>query len=371
MEFPSSDVSLVVPRGAVSSDVTFSLETYIHPDYLPRATCDDEVPLSPAFHLSSSLPQGHKFQNRLELSLPLQVPRIAHGCDSGWKVQLMINKCSDGVPRKTEWYPVLQLNTKTGESLKLDTESGELSAEPQSSFVYYDQDSGTIGLDHFCLLAWVGEALNEIGSMIGCNPIRLIDYAVFGKQIVNRECAWRIAFHTIHRSKDAFESLVRDLEKDGYVMLGYPTTEHIQSDGVVSVCIQCLEPWYRQQGKEESQINTKRIWASGQHSLCYYEVTIADSSCSADTLKCSIEVSFRAKGDKDAGCSVWFNISHPLQVTKTPEAGAAALLLPPTLDSEGKSSRTGGKEIVCSMHCMELKHRADRLTNVASSNTEH
>ena len=76
VEFPSSNVSLIVPKAAVSSDTTFCLKTYVHPDYLPLATSDDEVPLSPAFRLSSSLPRGHKFGNRLQLSLPVEVPRI-------------------------------------------------------------------------------------------------------------------------------------------------------------------------------------------------------------------------------------------------------------------------------------------------------
>ena len=67
VEFPSCKVSLVVPKDTVSSNTTFSLETYLHPDYLPPAIAEDEVPLSPAFHFSSSLSRGHRFRNRLKL----------------------------------------------------------------------------------------------------------------------------------------------------------------------------------------------------------------------------------------------------------------------------------------------------------------
>ena len=272
------------------------------------------------------------------------MPRIALGHNTGWKLQLMRNETSDAVPKKNEWHPVLQLNTKTGEVLKLDTESGELKALPESSFVHYDQDSGAIGLDHFCSFAWLGaplraveEALEAVGSMLGfLNPERYIDYAVFGQQVQSHK--WHIAAHIVHRSNGAYECLVRNLKEQGYIQLKYPSSDCIQLRGVVSVHIQCLKPWRVQQGKPEVEINTKRIWGSGQHSTCYHEVTVENSSCSADTLECTIDFSFSTKGDKNPRAAVEFSISRSLQSTK-PESGSPS--------SEGKSSSIAGKEITC------------------------
>ena len=269
----------------------------------------------------------------------------------------MRNELPDGVSRTSEWLPVLQLNTKTGEVLKLDTKTGELKAVPESSFVHYDQDSGTIGLDHFCSFAWigeplkaVGEAVKAVGSMLGVlNPERYIDYAVFGQQIQNHK--WHIAAHIIHRSSVAYEALVRNLKEKGYVELKYPSPDCIQLRGEVSVRIHCLEPWRVQHGKVEVQISTRRIWGSGLHSSCYHEVTIEDTNCSADTLECNIDFSFCSKGQKDPEAPVAFTISRSLQSTKQ-QSRASAVSLPRISHLEDNSSSSiAGKEIVQYVFC--------------------
>ena len=335
VKFQSSDVFLDVPQGAISSNITFSLETYIDPSYLPPATIKDEVPLSPAFHFSSSLPQGHHFTKPLQLSLPLEVPPKASDCDSGWLLQLKRSKSSNDVP--SGWHTVLEFNTKTGENVY------------QSSFVHYDHANGTLCLDHFCWFAWLGQALKTVGSLLVglVSPMRQIDYAVFGKEIQQRK--WLIALHIIHRSRTVYESLVHKLKEKDYVELTYPNTDCIQLDGDVSVHVQCLEPWQVLQGKPEVQITTNRIWGSGQHSSCYHEVTIEDSNCSADTLECTIIASFRPKGDQYHRDAVELVISRPLQLTQ-PEAAAVAVSLSGIRNSEDRSSSTSGEKIVFGLH---------------------
>ena len=179
--------------------------------------------------------------------------------------------------------------------------------------------------------------------MASSTPRRQVDYAVFGKEIHHHK--WLIAAHIIHRSRVLYELLVCKLKEKDYVELKYPNTDCIQLDGEVSVCIQCLEPWRVQHGKQEVQISTNRIWGSGQHSSCYHEVTVEDSNCSADTLECTVEAIFRAKGDQDAKDSVMLVISHPLQMM-LPEARAATRSLHGSSYSNGKSSITPGEAIV-------------------------
>ena len=311
VDFQSSDVSIVVPQGAVPSPATFTLKTYVDPACLPLVESEDEMSLSPAFHLSSSLPQDH-FQRALQLFLPLEVPLKASDQDSGWLLQLKRSESSDGVP--TEWHTVLELNTKTGEVMF------------QSSFVHYDHASGTLHLDHFSWLAWLGEALKAVGTMLGFfspRPLHQILYVVFGKEIQHHK--WLIAIHIIHGSKVVYESLVCKMKEEAYVELTRPNNDCIQLDGKVSICIQCLEPWQVGLGKSEVQINTKRIWKTEQHYSCYHEVMVEDRTCSADTLQCTIEASFWAEGDEDAGDSVVLVISHPFHLST--ETGTATLSL--------------------------------------------
>ena len=71
----------------------------------------------------------------------------------------------------------------------------------------------------------------------------------------------------------------------------------------MSACIQCLAGATGNL-KKDVQINTKQIWRSGQHSSCYPEVTVEDISLKADALECTIEASFQAKGNRNAGDSV-------------------------------------------------------------------
>ena len=335
VRFQSSDVALVVPEGALPSATTFFLKTYLDPACLPSITSEDEVSLSPSFHLSSALSQDQQFTKPLQLCLPLEVPLKAIDHDSGWKLQLMRSRSTvNGVP--SGWHPVLQLNTKRCEVVF------------QEPFVHYDYASATVHLDQFSWFAWLGEALKSVvGSMLGFfSPVRLIDYAVFGKEIQHHK--WLIAAHIIHRSRVIYESLVCKLKEKGYVELSYPNTDCIQLDGQVSLHIQCLEPWHVQQGKKDVQISTNRIWGSEQHSSCYHEVTVEDSSLSADTLECTIVASFEAEGARHASDSVELVISHPLQLKTEDEA--LVLSSVGIADSECKSSSIPRKEIVCGFY---------------------
>ena len=313
VQFQSLDVFLDVPPGAVPFGTTFSLETYVEPDCLPPVTHIDEVSLSPVFLLSSSLPQDHHFHIPLGLYLPVEVPLIASDHDNGWLLQLKRSESCDGL--RNEWHTVLELNTDTGEVVS------------QSSIVNYDYLSCTLWLDHFCCFAWVGNPFRAIGRKLGFSSLRKIIYAVFGKPI--RSHKWYIAAHIVHGSKVAYESLVCKLKEKDYVELVHPKNACIRSGGKVSVCIRCLEPWQVHLGKSESQINSNQIWRSGQHSSSYHEVAVEDSSCKADTLECTIEASFQAKGNGNAGDSVELVVSEPLQLTKP--------------ESEDNSSSTSGK----------------------------
>ena len=331
--FQSSDVYLVVPPDAVPSGTTFFLSTYVDPSFLPPVTSKDEVTLSPAFHLSSSLPRGHHFKRPLQLFLPLEVSLRASDCDSGWLLQLKKSMSSDGSPSK--WQTVLAANTKTGEFVS------------QSSVVeYYDHTSGTLCLRHFCRFAWIGKRYEALRSLLGFtsspSPLRQISYAVFGKQL--RRHTWMIATHIIRGSKVAYESLRCKRENAAYVELKHPNSDSIQSDGEVLVRIQCFKSWKVRRGNTECHFSTDRIWGSSQDCSCYYEVVVEDSACSTDMLECTIEASFRAKGSENVaiGHPVELVIYHPL-VTKS----EAATLSPPEIaDSQVVSSGTPGEELV-------------------------
>ena len=313
-EFQSSDVCLIVPEGAVPPATSFSLKSYVDPRVMPPVASKDEVILSPAFQLSSSLPQG-VFKKPLQLSLPPEVPLKASGRDNGWLLQLKRSKSCDGLP--DEWHTVLELNTKTREVVS------------HSPFVQYDLESGTVCLNQFSWLSWIGTALQTLGSRLNSCSLREIDYAVFGKQI--QRYKWLIAAHIIHRSKAVYISLVRKLKEEGYVELYYPNTDCIGLDGEVSFRVQCMAPWQMQQGKPEFHIKAYRVWGSGQQSSCYHQFTVEDSTCLADTLEFTIEASFQAKGARDAGDPLPLIISHPLSQSRTPTAVGSEGIVPYTL----------------------------------------
>jgi hypothetical protein len=292
VEFPSSNVSLVVPENAVPGSTCFCLKTYVDPRVLPPLASDDKVTLSPAFQLTSSLPKDYTFKKPLQLFLPPQVPLRAGDSDSGWLLQLKRSESTDGLPN--EWHPVLQLNTKTGEVIS------------HSSFMRYDADSRSLSLNQFSFLSWIGDAL-KISE--GSCSLREIGYAVFGKQI--QRYNWLIAVHIIHSSKVGYTSLVRKLKELGYIEFNVPNTDCIGADGEVSLKVECREPWQVQQGKEVL-IKTSRIWGSAQHCSCYHQFTIEDYTRSADTLGFSIEASFKSKARQHDENLVELIISHPV-----------------------------------------------------------
>jgi hypothetical protein len=310
VKFESSDVILVVPQGAVMSATKFSLKTYVEPAFLPPTISKDEVTLSPAFHVSSSQQLHHQFEKPLQLSLPVEVPLTASISDSGWLLKLKKSESSSGMP--SEWDTVLELNTKTGDVVS------------HSSFVDFDFESGTLQLTQFSWLAWLGEALTELGTMLGITSLRGIHYAVFGKKI--KEHKWLVAAHIIHGSRVVYEFLVQKLREMDYVELTYPKADCIQIDGEICLRFQCLEPWQVQQGRLEVQFTTNQIWSSEQHCSCYHEIMIEDGECSAEALECKIGASFWANrvvetGESSVdGSSLELLISHPLKPFLRPSA---------------------------------------------------
>ena len=353
VEFQLADVILDVPQSALSSAVTFSVKAYVDPACFPPVTLKDEVLLSPVFHLFSSLPHDHHFKKPLQLQLPLEVPLRSSDRDSGRLVQLKRSESSDSLP--SEWLTVLELNTETGEVMS-------------QSFLQFDYSSGTLHLDQFSCFAWLGKPFRAIRGKLGFSPVRKINYAVFGKQVQNHK--WCIAIHIIHGSKVIYESLVNNLKEKGYVELTDPKNDCIQSGGKVSVCIQCLEPWQVRLGKKDVQINTNQIWRSGQHSSCYHEVTVEDISLKTDVLECTIEASFQAKGNRNAGDSVELVVSQPLQSNKL-EAGAADYSPHRNPDSESKCSSTPGEEIVYVICLQCREHKENGIDDVPMiQNTE-
>ena len=135
MDFQSSKVSLYVPEGAVPPATSFSLKSYVDLRVLPPLTSKDEVTLSPAFQLSSSLPQGHlSLKKSLLLSLSPEVPLSASDRDNGWLLQLKSSEFSDGLP--DQWQTMLEINTKTGEVISLSSNS---QYDPDSHAVYLYQ----------------------------------------------------------------------------------------------------------------------------------------------------------------------------------------------------------------------------------------
>ena len=297
--FQSSKVSLYVPEGAVPPVTTFSLKPYVDPCVLSPLTSKDEVTLSPAFQLSSSLPQGHlSFKKPLLLSLPSEVPLSASDRDNGWLLQLKRSESSDSLP--DEWHTciILEINTKTVEVIS------------HSSNSQYDPDSHMHAV--YLWLSWIGRPLETVGNVVGSSSssLRDINYAVFGKQIQHHK--WLSAAHILHKSETVYKSLVHNLREEGYVQLNHPNTDCIGFNGEVSFQVECKTPWQVQQGKPEVKIKTSQIWGSGQHSSCYHEFTIEDHTCSADTLEFTIEASFQAQGERDAGHPVQLIVSHPL-----------------------------------------------------------
>jgi hypothetical protein len=312
IQFENSDVSIRVPQGTVSFPTTFILETYVDPVHLPSLKLKDEIPLSPAYHLSTTPPHDH-FIKPLQLSLPLDVPLEATDHDTGWLLQL-----KKVMSPASQWHTILELNTKTGEVLS------------HSSFLHYDQTQGTVHLDQFSRFAWLGKPFRAIRSKLGFNPLRKINYTVFGKQIESHK--WCIATHIIHGTRVVYEALVHTLKEKNYIELTHPKSHCIRHRSTVSLCIRCLKPWHVQLGKQTTKLNTNQIWRNSQHSSCYHEVMIEDSSFEATTLDCLVEASSIGE-DRDDADSVELVVSAPLQLFK-PNIEALASL-PERMDSSG------------------------------------
>ena len=258
IEFQSSDVYLIVPKGALPSTTIFSLEAYVNSSVLPPVTSEVEMTLSPVFHLSSLLPRNQHFEKPLQLFLPLEVPLRASDRDSGWLLQLK-KSMSDKLP--SEWHIVLQLNTKSGEVVS------------QSSFVDYDHASGTLLLDHFCRWIWKGFRL-------GFDSERYVYCSVFGRRTQPNK--WEVAVHIMHKSKEVYRQLVRKLESKDYVVIKGFKPHTMCYKGHVSVDIQCLNSWKVQVGKVIHRIDSQVIWDCNQDESYYHEVYVEDKSCEAD-----------------------------------------------------------------------------------------
>ena len=317
VDFHSSEVSLYVSEGTVPPSTSFSLKSYVDPRVLPPLTSKSEVTLSPAFQLSSSLPQGyHPFKKPLQLSLLPEVPLSTSNRDNGWLLQLKRSETSDGLP--DEWHTMLEINTMTGEVIS------------HSSNSLYDPKSHAVYLYQLPWLSWIGKPLETVGSVVGSSSssisLREINYAVFGKQIQHYK--WLIAAHIIHKSEVVYKLLVEKLKRESYVQLNHPHTDCIGPNGKVCLQVQCKVPWQVQQGKPEVHIQTSRIWGSEQDASCYHEFTVEDHTCLADTLEFTIGASFHAQGGKDAECPVQLIISRPLceSQPRTPATGTVHVL---------------------------------------------
>lgn len=308
VDFQSSEVQLIVPKGAVPPATSFCLKTYMHPRILPPFTSKDEVALSPVFQLSSSLPETSTFNKPLELSLPPEVPIRAASCDSGWLLELKRSDSYHGLPE--EWHTVLEVNTKTGTVVS------------HSPFVQYDLETETLYLRKFSWLSWLGTALQSLSGSTSTS-LRNIQYALFGQKV---ECGkWKIAVHIFRGSQIFCESLALKLKQNNYVELNHPpNTDSIGLSGDLFLQVQCQPPWQLHQGESETWISTDRIWGSereiknGSYCSCYYEFTVKDTGL-ADTLEITISASFQSKGEKVARHPVPLIIAHPLKSQpKTP-----------------------------------------------------
>ena len=122
VEFQSSKVSLSNPEGAVPPSTSFLLKPCVDFRDLPPLTSKDEVTLSPAFQLSSSLPQGHPFKKPLQVSVPPDVPLSASDRGNGWQLHMERGESSDGLP--VECHTMLEGNTKIAEVICHSSNTG-------------------------------------------------------------------------------------------------------------------------------------------------------------------------------------------------------------------------------------------------------
>jgi hypothetical protein len=298
-QLQSSDMSVVIPEGAVSSSTTFSAKIYLNPHTMPPTKSDQQVVLSPAVRLSSSLPRSLQFNKPVQLTLSPEVPMQTSRHNSGWLLELMRSESSpDELPN--EWKVVLEYNTNKGKVVS------------HSPFVHYDSKTCSLYVDHFCWFSWIGRPLQALGSMLGINvsALREIDYAVFGKQVHRHK--WCIATHIVHGARSIYDSLAKKLEADGYIKLSPPNRDCIGYYGEVTLIIECTKPWQMYQGKSRADIETKRIWRCEQDSTCYYECTVEDRKKSADDLECTVTAVYQSRKSKDTHKPVELNICHSL-----------------------------------------------------------
>ena len=312
-ECRSSDITLTVPPGAVSTETLFSIDIHLNSKFAPPITNRESVLLSPLIHLS---PSRVEFNKPVLLSFPSFVGSVA--TQSDWNLEL---KMSDSSTNKYpgNWYTALEFNTGTRQVI------------PRSSSVQFDAETGVLFLNHFCWLCWLGQVLG-LPSLAS----RSICYAVFGKQLHSYK--WTISTHIIHGSNYVHSELVQSLKEQGYVSLTPPTPAVVGLCGQVKLEVECDDPWVLCMGPAEAHIPTKRIWRSPVNGASYFTVTVRDPSESMECLECRITASFSGEW-MDNGDLVMLLVSHPLETQRPRLAlNREAFLSCPTFS--GESSRS-------------------------------
>lgn len=274
----NSDISVTVPPDAVSTDTTFSLETYIDRRMMPPVVVhSEEVVLSPAVYLSSS--HIGEFNNPIKLTLLPEVPLKSSDPVNGWVLELKSSHMlSDGKPDK--WRPEVKLNTNTGISIS------------HSSSVQYDSSSSTIQLHHLgkCY-AWTGKPLSK-----RCR--RRIRYVVFGKGI--KQHKWILQALIIHGPRNVtYEAVERILGNQKYIKLTDKSAQ-IQQHEILTLNLKNLDKWQVcSEEFEASEIHTDRIWHSklDESLYCFPEIVLEDQSCSSGFLEFKIDASVESKTD--------------------------------------------------------------------------
>lgn len=273
----SSEVSVIVPPDAVSTDASFSLETYIDRRMMPPVDVHrQEVVLSPAVCISSQ--HIGVFNKHIQLSLLPEVDLKSSGPVNGWMLEL---KSSD-LSSNGKWRTELKLNTNTGSSIS------------QSS-VKYDFRSSTIQLCHLHLgkwYAWTGKPLSK-----RCR--RGIRYMVFGKRSELHKHKVKLQALIIHWPRNVtYEEVKRNLGTQNYVNLAEKSDE-IQEHDILTLKLKTLGKWQVYSGKSEAEIHTNRIWHRklDETMYCFHNLVLEDQSGSSSDLRFTIDVSFESKKD--------------------------------------------------------------------------
>jgi hypothetical protein len=188
------------------------------------------------------------------------VPLKAPDHDSGWLLQLIT--VLPGA-QQDEWHTVLQLNTKSGETVF------------RSSSVDYNQDNHTILLKHLSPWSWIGYFLGR--------DSKLYSYcSLFGNEVVHSE--WLIPVRIVRYFKSLCEQDLDTLTKEGYVRLGDAKPLALGYKGKLSIEIECSDPWAVPSGKKAYKQDAKPVWDCKWNEVHHEYFHLSDESGEANTL---------------------------------------------------------------------------------------